>query len=94
MYFSVDLFHDNDFLSGSVNRVQVNPVNYMYSSLGQQVLLCIRPQRSDTAQLHKAFNQCCFNVGQRRRRWHNIETVLGECLLFAGLGLHHISTDL
>ena len=23
---------------------------------------------------HKAFNQCCFNVGQRRRRWPNIET--------------------
>ena len=32
---------------------------------------------------HKSFNQCCFNVGQRRRRWPNIETVLGECLVFA-----------
>ena len=32
----------------------------------------------------KAFNQCCFNVCQRRRSWPNIETVLGECLVFAG----------
>ena len=36
---------------------------------------------------HKAFNQCCFNVGQRRRSWPNIKTVLGECLVFAGIGL-------
>ena len=42
---------------------------------------------------HKAFNQCCLNVGQRRRRWPNIETywVNASCLLG---GLHHISTDL
>ena len=32
----------------------------------------------------KAFNQCCFNVGQCRRSCANIETVLGECLVFAG----------
>ena len=31
----------------------------------------------------KAFNQCCFIVGQRRHSWPNIETVLGECLVFA-----------
>ena len=54
---------------------------------------CIRPLHSDTYSKHKAtqpmlstkaFNQCCFNVGQRRRSWPNIETVLGECLVFAG----------
>ena len=33
----------------------------------------------------KAFNQCCFNVGQRRRSLPKIETVLGECLVFASM---------
>ena len=32
----------------------------------------------------KAFNQCCFNAGQCRRSWPTIETVLSECLVFAG----------
>ena len=32
----------------------------------------------------QTFTQCCFNVVQRRRRWANIETAMGECLVFAG----------
>ena len=50
---------------------------------------CFSPERSDTAQQTQGYtrhstNWCCFNVGQRRRRWPNIETVLDECLVFAG----------
>ena len=32
----------------------------------------------------------CFNVGQRRRRWTNRKTTLGQrtCHMFAGLNLH------
>ena len=34
---------------------------------------------------HRTFTQCCFNVGHRLRRWPNIETALGECLVFAAI---------
>ena len=27
---------------------------------------------------HETSPQCCFNIGQRRRRWANIETPLGR----------------
>ena len=27
---------------------------------------------------HGTLTQCCFNVGQRRRRWSNIKTALGN----------------
>ena len=33
----------------------------------------------------EAFTQRCFNVGHRLQRWPNIETALGEYLVFAGL---------
>ena len=33
---------------------------------------------------HGAFIQCFSMLGQRRRRWTNIETALDECPVFAG----------
>ena len=30
---------------------------------------------------HGTLTKCCFNVGQRRRRWSNIKTTLGQFLV-------------
>ena len=32
---------------------------------------------------HEIFPQCCFDVGPTWRRWANIKTTLGTCLVFA-----------
>ena len=32
-------------------------------------------------------------LGQRRRRWTNIEMTLGECLVFAGISNHVVSVE-
>ena len=39
--------------------------------------------KAETLPSKQGIQLCCFNVGQRRRRWPNIETVVGECLVFS-----------
>ena len=34
---------------------------------------------------HETLKQCWLMLRQRRRRWINIKTTLGQCFLFAGL---------
>ena len=36
---------------------------------------------------YKTITQCCVNVGHHLRRWPNIKTILGQCLMF--LGAYH-----
>ena len=89
MCYSVITCQPLEMTRGTVNSVHVNPVNYMYiqftgstSPRLSRVLVCTARAVGLNAvtppSKHKA-----FNVGQRRRRWPNIETVLGECLVFA-----------
>ena len=44
-------------------------------------------------QLHDTFTHCGPMLGQRRRRWPNIDPTLGECLMFAGCTMKQPTHD-
>ena len=57
-----------------------------------QTAVCLTPEyliRQNRLALytskHETLIQCRFNMGQRRRRWSNIETTLDQSLVFAGI---------